>query len=115
MSANVNDGNADAIGSVNVLEEVVDLGECAKRGEHAGPAKGYRVRVRGELVTVDHSTPTGRHLLELAGLVAEEWTLRVKVVGERPRVIELDEEIDLCGFLIESFKAIPRDTTDGKA
>ena len=112
---NVNEGNADAIGSVNVLEQVVDLGECAKRGEQAGPAKGYRVRVRGELVTVDHSKPTARHLLELAGFVAEQYTLRVKVVGERPRKLELDEEIDLCGFLIESFKAIPRDTTEGHA
>lgn len=110
---NVNDGDTAHTAVANVLEEVVDLGECARRGRLAVPAKGYRVQVRGELVTVDHSNPTGRHLLELAGLVAEEYTLRVKVVGERPRKVELDEEIDLCGFLIESFKAIPRDTTEG--
>lgn len=112
---NANEGIADDRGGANVLEEVVDLGECAKRGQLAAPAKGYRVRVRGEFVVVDHSNPTAQHLLELAGLVAEEYWLWVKVVGERSRKLELDEEIDLCGFLIESFKAIQRDTTDGDA
>ena len=111
----VNNRTTEGAGAATVLEEVVDIAVYARRGECPPLARGYRVRVRGEFVVVDHSKPTGRLLLELAGLVAEEYTLRVKVVGERPRKIELDEEIDLCAFLIESFKAIQRDTTDGQS
>lgn len=111
---NVNDDNMEEAPATALLEEVVDLAECARRGEYAPPARGYKVTVRGQVVVIDHARPTGRRLLELAGFAAEEYTLHVKVVGERARKLDLDEEIDLCAFLIESFKALPRDTTEGQ-
>jgi hypothetical protein len=44
----------------------------------------------------DDPTPTGRAILTLAGLLpAENYTLRVKIAGEKPRKVALDEKVDL--------------------
>jgi hypothetical protein len=58
--------------------------------------------------------PTGRAILTIAGLVpAEDYTLREKLAGQKPRKIELNEKVDLRRPGVEKFKALPRDQTEG--
>ena len=56
-------------GVEEVLDEIVDLEEYAKRGERPPLSKGYRIRVNGEAFVVHDPTPTGREILTLAGLL----------------------------------------------
>ncbi len=56
----------------------------------------------------------GREVLELAGLrPPKDYTLRVKVAGQKPEKVGLDEKVDLRKPGIEKFKALPRDQTEG--
>ena len=97
-----------------VLDEVIDIEEFAKRGEPPPLAKAYRIRVNGEKFTVEKAEPTGREILTIAGLAPpEDYTLRVKQAGDRPRKVDLDETVDLRKPGVEKFKALPRDQTEG--
>ena len=97
-----------------VLDEVIDIEEFAKRGEPPPLAKAYRIRVNGEKFTVEKAEPTGREILTIAGLTPpEDYTLRVKQAGDRPRKVDLDETVDLRKPGVEKFKALPRDQTEG--
>ena len=101
-------------GVEEVLDEIIDLEEYAKRGERPPPSKGYRIRVNGQAFVVHDPMPTGRQILTLAGLLpAEEYTLREKLPGEKPRKIGLNEKVDLRRPGVEKFKALPRDQTEG--
>ena len=101
-------------GEEAVLDDIIDLEEYAKRGERPPLAKGYRIRVNGEPYVVQRPKPTGREILTLAGLLpAEEYTLRVKLAGQKPHKVELDEHVDLRQPGVEKFKALPRDQTEG--
>jgi hypothetical protein len=97
------------------VDVVVDLEECAReRRRPPHTKKGYKVKINGELFVILSRTITGREILEIAGLVPpEKYTLRVKISGERPRKVGLDDEIDLTEPGIEKFKALPRDQTEG--
>ena len=104
----------DESGEVAVLDDVIDLEEYAKLGKRPPLAKGYRIKINGDPYVVHDPAPTGRELLTLAGLLpAEEHTLRVKLAGERPRKVELNEKVDLRHYGVEKFKALPRDQTEG--
>jgi hypothetical protein len=109
--------NVDAketAGEEVVLEEVIDLEEYARAGKQPPLSRGYRIRVNGEPFVVSIPDPTGREILTLAGLLpAENYTLRVKYAGEKPRKVELDEKVNLCRPGVEKFKALPRDQTEG--
>ena len=97
-----------------VLDEVIDLEEYAKRGERPPLSKGYRILVNGEPFVVHDPEPTGRAILTLAGLLpAEDYTLREKLAGQKPRKIGLDEHVDLRRPGVEKFKALPKDQTEG--
>jgi hypothetical protein len=101
-------------GVERVLDEIVDLEEYAKLGKRPPLSKGYRIRVNGDPFVVHDPKPTGRAILTLAGLLpAEEYTLREKVAGQKPRKVGLDEHVDLRRPGIEKFKALPRDQTEG--
>jgi hypothetical protein len=101
-------------GVEEVLDEIIDLEEYAKRGERPPLSKGYRIRVNGGAFVVHDPMPTGRQILTLAGLLpAEEYTLREKLPGEKPRKIGLNEKVDLRRPGVEKFKALPRDQTEG--
>jgi len=96
------------------LGEVVDLEEFAKNGKRPPRCKGYRIRVNREKYVVDQPTITGREVLELASLTpVEKYTLRVKVSGQRPKKVKLDETVDLRAPGVEKFKALPRDQQEG--
>jgi hypothetical protein len=101
-------------GVEEVLDDIIDLEEYAKRGERPPLSKGYRIRVNGEAFVVHDPAPTGREILTLSGLLPpENYTLRVKLAGERPRKVDLDETVDLRHPGVEKFKALPRDQTEG--
>jgi hypothetical protein len=104
----------DQSGVEAVLDEVIDLEEYAKRGKRPPLSKGYRIRVNGEPFVVHDPNPTGRAILTLAGLLpVEEYTLREKLAGQKPRKIGLNEHVDLRRPGVEKFKALPRDQTEG--
>jgi hypothetical protein len=97
-----------------ILDEIADLEEYARAGKQPPKCRGYRIRVNGDRFVVYESAPTGREVLTIAGLIPpENYTLRVKVSGERPRPVDLDEEVDLTAPGVEKFKALPRDQIEG--
>jgi len=101
-------------GVEEVLDEIVDLEEYAKLGKQPPLSKGNRIRVNGEPFVVHKPEPTGREILTLAGLLpAENYSLRVKMAGEKPHKVGLDEKVDLRRPGVEKFKALPRDQTEG--
>lgn len=97
-----------------VREEIADLEEYARRGEEPPECLGYRFKVNGQEFVVRDPIVTGREVLVMAGLTPpEEYTLRVKVAGQPPRKVRLDEKVNLRTPGIEKFKALPRDQTEG--
>lgn len=76
--------------------------------------KGYKIKVNGKQIVFADPSPTGREVLNKAELTPpEDYTLRVKVAGEKLRKVELDEKVDLTRPGVEKFKALPRDQTEG--
>jgi hypothetical protein len=113
MTDNLEDRSADP-GVEEVLDEIIDLEEYAKLGKRPPLSKGYRILVNGDPFVVHESNPTGRAILTLAGLLpAEHYTLRVKLAGEKPQKVGLDQHVDLRRPGVEKFKALPRDQTEG--
>jgi hypothetical protein len=101
-------------GEEAVLDDIIDLEEFARLGKQPPLAKGYRLTVNGKPFVVHDPKPTGAEILTLAGLLpVNDYTLRVKVAGEQPRKVPLNEHVDLRKAGIEKFKALPRDQTEG--
>lgn len=74
----------------------------------------FKIKINGEKYTVKSATILGKEVLELAGLLpAESYTLRLKIAGERPQKIGLNDPVDLSAPGVEKFKALPRDQTEG--
>ena len=97
-----------------ILDEIADLEEYARRGKRPPRARGYRIRVNGKPFEVMQRFITGREVLTLAGLLPpEDYTLRVKLAGQRPQKVDLDEQVDLRHPGIEKFKALPRGRMEG--
>lgn len=104
----------DQTGVEAVLDDIIDLEDFAKRGERPPLARGYRLKINGDPYVLHDPVVTGRAILTLAGLFpAENYTLRLKLAGERPRKVGLDECVDLRHPGLEKFKALPRDQTEG--
>lgn len=101
-------------GEEAMLDQIIDLEEYAQRGERPPLSKGYRIRINGEPYVINNPDTTGRELLTLAGLLpAGDYTLRIKLAGQKLRKVELDEHVDLRQKGVEKFKALPRDQTEG--
>ena len=97
-----------------VLDDIVDLEEYAKLGKRPPLAKGYRLKINGDAYVVHDPLPTGLEILTLGGLLpAKDYTLRIKLTGQRPRKVELDDKVDLRLPGVEKLKALPRDQTEG--
>jgi hypothetical protein len=104
----------DDPGEVEIVDDIIDLEEYAKAGKQPPHAKGYRFRVNGESFVVHQAVVTGREVLTIAGLLpAEDYTLRLKMIGGKPEKVGLNEKIDLRRKGVEKFKALPRDQTEG--
>ena len=117
MDKEVMDGSADEVTEAireEISDEIADLEDCARRGEAPPHCRGYRIKVNGEPFVVHDRFITGRAVLELASLTPPgDFTLRVKVAGQRPQKVDLNEKVDLRQPGIEKFKALPRDQTEG--
>ncbi len=108
------DNEREDAGEELVLDDIIDLEEYAKLGKQPPLSKGYRIRINGDAYVVQDPVVTGRQILTLAGLTpAENYTLRVKMVGAKPEKVGLDEKVDLRRKGVEKFKALPRDQTEG--
>jgi hypothetical protein len=106
--------NGSDPGEEQVLDDVIDLEEYAKLGKQPPLAKGYRLLVNGKAYVILKPEPTGEEILTLAGLIpAKDYTLRLKMAGERPEKINLNEPVNLRRKGVEKFKALPRDQTEG--
>jgi len=100
--------------SKEILDEIADLEEYARQGKRPPLCRGYRIKINSTPYVVDKPSITGREVLVLAGLTPPEtYTLRVKIAGQRPQKVGLDEEIDLRQHGVEKFKALPRDQQEG--
>ncbi len=114
VAGSVADGQEVEVRSEEILNEIADLEEYARLGTQPPRCRGYRIRVNGERFVVEKPEPTGREILEIAGLTPpENYTLRIKIRGEPPRKVGLDEKVNLRTPGVEKFKALPRDQTEG--
>lgn len=105
---------AEQASDEEILDEIADIEDYARKGQRPPLCRGYRIKVNGKPFVVHEPAPTGREVLETAGLTPpEDYTLRVKIAGERPRKVGLDERVDLRAPGVEKFKALPRDQTEG--
>ena len=77
-----------------VLDEIADLEEYARLGKRPPLCRGYRIRINGQRFVVPEPCITGRGVLELAGLKPpENYTVRVKVAGQRQRGIQFGHSL----------------------
>ncbi len=112
----VNKGNGKTAAAIReeILDEIADLEEYAREGKQPPRCRGYRIRVNGNKYVSFNPEPTGRDILELAELTpSKDYTLRVKIAGQRPRKVALDEKVNLRQPGVEKFKALPRDQKEG--
>jgi len=108
-----NDSEKTAIRE-EILDEIADLEEYARRGVAPPHCRGYRIRINGERYEVFKPVITGLEVLELAKLTPpKDYTLRLKIAGQPPRKIALHESVDLRTPGVEKFKATPREQTEG--
>lgn len=98
-----------------LIDEIIDLEEYAKRGHRPPRAKGYRFRVNDELFVWHNPTITGEEVLKLANLTPPaNYLLRLKVSGAKPEVIGLTTVVDLRRHGVEKFRAIRNGQTEGE-
>lgn len=98
-----------------ILDEVIDLEQCAKEGRTPPKARGYRVKVNETTFVWPKDEITGEEVLEQAGLKPpKDYILRLKVHGEKPRVIALDEQVHLRRDRVEKFRAIRSGQGEGE-
>ena len=101
-------------GVEEILNDIIDIEEYAREGKRPPLSRGYRIRVNGEPIVVEKPVVTGREVLTIAGLLpAEDYTLRVKVAGQKPHKVGLNDPVDLRQPGVEKFKALPRDQSEG--
>ena len=97
-----------------ILDQIVDLEDYARRGEQPPLCKGYRIQVNRKTLVIYYPFPMGREILTKAEFIPpEDYTLRMKVKGSRPEKIALDQKVNLTKRGIERFKVLPRDQTEG--
>jgi hypothetical protein len=74
----------------------------------------YKVQIDKAFFEIEDPTPTGRHLLEVAGKrPPDQFALYLKVKGGQPQRIALDQHVDLRGPGTEHFVTLPLDQTEG--
>jgi hypothetical protein len=99
-----------------IIEEIVDLEECARAGRKPPCARRYRFKVNDKPYEWNEPTILGRQILEVAGLVpSKDYTLRQKMAHGEPRRIGLEDRVDLREPGIEKFRAIKRGQQEGES
>jgi hypothetical protein len=98
-----------------IADEVIDLEAFSKTGKRPPRARAYRFKVNDDVFEWPKPVITGREVLTLAGLTPpENYSLRLKVAGGKPRKIELNDKVDLREPGVEKFRAIRKDQNDGE-
>ena len=98
-----------------IVEDIIDLENFAKEGKKPPRARGYRFKINDAVFTWQSPFITGREVLTLAALTPpENFTLRVKLAGQKPAKVELDERVDLRTPGTEKFRAIRKEQTEGE-
>ena len=87
-------------------DEIVDIEMFAAEGRRVPDCcKGYLISVNGKKHSVEKPTVTRREVACMADVGSvEEVCVRVHILGARPRVLQLDEEVDLTLPGIEHFQ-----------
>jgi hypothetical protein len=99
---------------VILVEEIVDIEECAKAGRHPHPhAKSYVIRVDKQKITIHQRWVMGREILEKAGKNPPDKYILRQVFNGNLEKIELDQVVDLGRPGIEKFKTMLRTAQDG--
>lgn len=87
---------------------------AADRPDHDGKPPEYKVQIDKNVYEFRDPTPTGRDLLTRAGkLPPEQFAIYLKVKGEQPQRIGLDQTVDLREPGTERFVTLPLDQTEG--
>jgi hypothetical protein len=99
------------------MEAIVDLEECATRGQvPPETAKRFRIRVNKDVFVIEGPKTTGRKILELSKHTpVEQWRLDQRFRGGATKKIELNETVDLRAPGVERFMTLPLDQTEGGA
>jgi len=90
--------------------------ELAESAGTAQPAKPriYKVLIEKTLYEVADPAPTGRELLTIAGKQPpDQFAIYLKLPGQQPKRIGLDEKVDLREPGVERFVTLPLDQTEG--
>jgi hypothetical protein len=87
---------------------------AADHPDHGGKPREYRVQIDKNFYEFRNPTPTGRELLTRAGKVPpDQFAIYLKVKGEQPQRIGLDQTVDLREPGTERFVTLPLDQTEG--
>ena len=73
----------------------------------------YKIRIDKANYDVSEPALTGRQLLETAGKSPDGYKIFLRVPGQQPKLIALDEEVDLTPPGVERFVTLPLDQTEG--
>ena len=78
------------------------------------PERGFKVQIDKEFFEMPVPVVTGQELLEVAGKVpVDRYALYLKVKGDQPIRVKLDQTFDLSTPEIERFVTLPLDQTEG--
>lgn len=87
--------------------------ESARPAQPAKP-RFYKVLIEKTQYDVHEPTPTGRELLTIAGKQPpDQFAIYLKLPGQQPKRIGLDETVDLREPGVERFVTLPLDQTEG--
>jgi hypothetical protein len=94
--------------------EIIEIELYASSAKRKPRARIYVFRVGKQRIEVKDPIITGSQILELAHkLPPENYILRQIFHGAEPKVIGLDETVDLRAPGVERFRAMPRTAKDG--
>lgn len=97
-----------------LLEEIIDLEECALANRRPPRARRYRIRIDKHKHEVEVPAMTGRELLTLAGKIpVTNYMISQKFRGGQAKRIGLDEKADFTTPGVERFMTLPLDQTEG--
>ena len=94
---NTENASKEEPGVEEVLDEIVDLEEYAKRGERPPLSEGYRIRVNGEAFVVHDPMPTGREILTSPDCSRRRITRCGKSSPARGRARSSSTRKSICG------------------
>jgi hypothetical protein len=91
-----------------------DVTNDASGSTGGGKPTVFKVQIDKNIFETRNPTPTGRDLLTLASkLPPEQFALYLKVKGEQPKRVGLDETVNLREPGVERFVTLPLDQTEG--